>query len=54
MNKQKTNAWVKQETIDTINGQPQENDIPCKVDRYWVWQRRNGTFPKVIEQINTI
>jgi DNA polymerase elongation subunit (family B) len=30
------NAWVKQETIDTINELLQENNIPCKVDIYWV------------------
>ena len=48
--KDNENAWVKQETIDTINEQLQENDIPRKVDRYWVCQQRNGTFPKVLEQ----
>ncbi len=32
------------------NEQLQENDIPRKVDRYWVCQQRNGAFPKVLEQ----
>jgi DNA polymerase, archaea type len=44
------NAQVKQETIDTINEQLQENNIPRKVDRYWVCQKRKGAFPKVLEQ----
>ncbi|MFY9871271.1 MAG: DNA polymerase domain-containing protein [Candidatus Nitrosopolaris sp.] len=44
------NAQVKHETIDTINEQLQENNIPRKVDRYWVCKRRKGAFPKVIEQ----
>jgi DNA polymerase I len=46
----KYNEKVKQETIDTINEQLQENNIPRKVDRYWVCQRRKGAFPKVLEQ----
>jgi DNA polymerase, archaea type len=44
------NAQVKHETIDTINEQLQENNIPRKVDRYWVCQKRKGAFPKVLEQ----
>ena len=28
----------------------QEDNIPRKVDRYWVCQRRKGAFPKVLEQ----
>jgi len=43
-------AQVKQETIDTINKQLQENNIPRKVDRYWVCQRRKGAFPRLLEQ----
>ena len=43
-------AQVKHETIDTINEQLQENNIPRKVDRYWVCRRRKGAFPKVLEQ----
>jgi DNA polymerase I len=38
------------ETIDTLNEQLQENNIPRRVDRYWVCQRRQGAFPKVLEQ----
>jgi DNA polymerase elongation subunit (family B) len=44
------NAQVKHETIDTINEQLQENNVPRKVDRYWVCKRRKGAFPKVLEQ----
>ena len=44
------NAQVKHETIDTINEQLQENNIPRKVDRYWACKRRKGAFPKVLEQ----
>ena len=43
-------AQVKQKTIDTINEQLQENNIPRKVDRYWICQKRKGAFPKVLEQ----
>jgi DNA polymerase elongation subunit (family B) len=43
-------ARVKQETIDTINEQLQEEDIPRIVDRYWVCQKRKGAFPQVLEQ----
>jgi DNA polymerase, archaea type len=43
-------ARVRQETIDTINEQLQENNITRKADRYWVCQRRVGAFPKVLEQ----
>jgi DNA polymerase I len=35
--------------IDTINEQLQENNIPRRVDRYWVCQRRKGAFPQVLE-----
>jgi len=48
--KDNENARVKQETIDTINEQLQENHIPRKVDRYWVCPKRKGAFPKVLEQ----
>ncbi|MGB6530541.1 MAG: DNA polymerase domain-containing protein [Candidatus Nitrosopolaris sp.] len=48
--KDNENAQVKQETINTINEQLQENNIPRKVDTYWVCQRRKGAFPKVLEQ----
>jgi DNA polymerase, archaea type len=44
------NARIKQETIDTINEQLQENNITRRVDRYWVCQRRKGAFPKILEQ----
>jgi DNA polymerase, archaea type len=47
------NARIKQETIDTINEELQENNIPRKVDRYWVCQKRKGAFPKVLEQTLT-
>ena len=43
-------ACVRQETIDTINEQLQENNIARKVDRYWVCQKRKGAFPRVLEQ----
>ena len=39
-------AHIRQETIDTINEQIQENNIP----RNWVCQKRKGAFPKVLEQ----
>jgi DNA polymerase I len=48
--KDNENARVKQETIDTINEQLQEDNIPRKVDRYWVCQKRKGAYPKVLEQ----
>jgi DNA polymerase elongation subunit (family B) len=48
--KHNQNAQVKQGTIDTINEQLLENNIPRKVDRYWVCQKRKGAFPKVLEQ----
>ncbi|MGA9154603.1 MAG: DNA polymerase domain-containing protein [Candidatus Nitrosopolaris sp.] len=44
------NAQVKQITIDTINEGLQEDNIPRKVDRCWVCQRRKGAYPKVLEQ----
>ncbi len=43
-------AYLKQTTIDTINEQLQEKNIPRKVDKYWVCQKRKGAFPKVLEQ----
>jgi DNA polymerase, archaea type len=43
-------ACVRQETIDAINEQLQENNIPRRVDRYWVCQRRKGAFLKILEQ----
>ena len=43
-------AGVRQETIDIINEQLQVNNIPRKVDRYWVCQKRKGAFPRVLEQ----
>ncbi|MGC2573368.1 MAG: DNA polymerase domain-containing protein, partial [Candidatus Nitrosopolaris sp.] len=43
-------ARVRQETIDTINEQLQENNISRKVERYWICQKRKGAFPKVLEQ----
>ena len=46
-----SNAQVKQETINTINQQLQENKIPRKVDGYWVCKKRKGAFPKVLELI---
>ena len=46
-------AQVEQNTIDTINEQLQENNIPRKIDRYWVCQKRKGAFPKVLEQTLT-
>jgi DNA polymerase, archaea type len=48
--KDNENARVKQETIDTINEQLQEDNIPRKVDRYWVCRKRKGAFPRVLEQ----
>jgi DNA polymerase, archaea type len=51
--KDNENAQVKQETIDTINEQLQENNIPRKVDRYWVCQKRKCAYPKVLEQTLT-
>ena len=48
--KDNENARVRRETIDTINEQLQEDNIPRKVDRYWVCQRRKGAFPRVLEQ----
>ncbi|MGC2680638.1 MAG: DNA polymerase domain-containing protein [Candidatus Nitrosopolaris sp.] len=48
--KDNENARIKEETIDTINEQLQEDNIPRKVDRYWVCQKRNGAYPKVLEQ----
>ncbi len=48
--KHNENAYIKQTTIDTINEQLQENNIPRKVDRYWVCQKRKGAFPRVLEQ----
>lgn len=44
------NAQIKRQTIDTINEQLLEDNIPRKVDRYWVCQKRKGAFPKVLEQ----
>jgi len=46
-------AGVRQETIDTINEQQQENNISRKVDRYWIRQRRRGAFPQVLEQTSS-
>jgi DNA polymerase, archaea type len=43
-------ARIRQETIDTINEQLQENNITRIVDRYWICLRRKGAFPKVLEQ----
>ena len=44
------NAQVKKETIDEINEQLQEKNIPRRVDRYWVCQKRKGAFPRLLEQ----
>jgi DNA polymerase, archaea type len=44
-------ARLKQITIDTINEQLLENNIPRKVEKYWVCQKRKGAFPRVLEQI---
>jgi DNA polymerase, archaea type len=44
-------AQLKQETIDTINERLQENNIPRRVDKYWVCQKRIGAFPKVLDQV---
>jgi DNA polymerase I len=44
-------AIVKQETIDTINKQLKENQIPRYVSKYWVCQKRKGAFPKLLEQV---
>jgi DNA polymerase, archaea type len=44
------NAYLNQTTIDTINERLQENNIPRKVNRYWVCQKRKGAFPRVLEQ----
>ncbi|MFY9871019.1 MAG: DNA polymerase domain-containing protein, partial [Candidatus Nitrosopolaris sp.] len=48
--KDNENAQVRRETIDTINEQLQEDNIPRKVDRYCVCQKRNGAYTKVLEQ----
>ncbi len=48
--KDNENAQVKKETIDTINEQLQENNIPRRVDRYWVCRKRKGAFSRVLEQ----
>jgi DNA polymerase, archaea type len=48
--KDNKNARVEQVTIDTISEQLQENNIPRRVDRHSVCQRRKGAFPKVLEQ----
>jgi uncharacterized protein YjbI with pentapeptide repeats len=48
--KNNENARVRQETIDAINEQLQENNIRRTVDRYWVCQRRRGAYPTVLEQ----
>jgi DNA polymerase, archaea type len=44
-------AQLKQETIDTINEQLQENNISRRVERYWVCKKRRGAFPKVLDQV---
>jgi DNA polymerase elongation subunit (family B) len=44
-------AMVKQDTIDTINEQLTENQIPRYVSKYWVCQKRKGAFPKLLEQV---
>jgi DNA polymerase elongation subunit (family B) len=44
-------AKLKQETIDTINERLQENNIPRRVDKYWVCQKRIGAFPKILKQV---
>jgi DNA polymerase, archaea type len=44
-------AQLKQKTIDTINERLQENNIPRRVDTYWVCQKRKGAFPKVLDQV---
>ena len=49
--KSNSNAQLKQETIDTINEQLQENKISRRVERYWVCQKRIGAFPKVLDQV---
>jgi DNA polymerase I len=48
--KHNESAQVKQEIIDTINELLQANNIPRKVDRYWVCKKRIGAFPKVLQQ----
>lgn len=45
-----TTAYVKQETIDTINEHLQENNISRKVDRYLICQKRTGALPRVLKQ----
>jgi DNA polymerase I len=42
-------ARLRQWTIDSINEQLQENNIPRRVNRYWVCHRRKGAFHKVLE-----
>ena len=46
-----SNAQLKQETIDTINEQLQENKISRRVERYWVCKKRIGAFPKVLDHV---
>jgi DNA polymerase, archaea type len=43
-------ARLRQETIDTINEQLQENNITRRVDIYWICVRRKGAFSKILEQ----
>jgi len=40
-----------QETIDTINEQLKENQIPRHVSKYWICQKREGAFPKLLDQV---
>ena len=44
-------AIVKQDTLNTINEQLNENQIQRQVTKYWVCQKRKGAFPKLLEQV---
>jgi DNA polymerase I len=44
-------ASLSQETIDTINQHLEDNKIPRKVARYWTCRKRNGSFPRLLDQV---
>jgi DNA polymerase elongation subunit (family B) len=44
-------AQVKQEIIDTINEQLEENEINRRVEKYWVCRRFKGAFPQVVDKV---
>jgi DNA polymerase elongation subunit (family B) len=44
-------ASLSQETIDTINQHLEANNIPRKIEKYWVCKRRIGSFPRLLDQV---